>query len=535
MDVVEQPANTVVEIPRKQQLIRRPIHVHEGVIARLETCERKKDSIRGSGLHYVLNAFNSHCHHLPPSKLLDALRIISDNQLFDRRVLYNLFDSIAKNLLYFTSTQHRTLIECISKCMTYTLQSGKSIPLSKCDEVAWTLDAVLPSSSASCGNEIRAELTNQDSTAYLHPVHTYRSECAISMDVNDNSIGIEHFDGSPVPLAELNRLQVDILKSVLMRNRRIRGANYTNEGIEHDMVVEVSCLENLLRQSCSVYIPSSELIKSCKVVINMLSKAVSERDTVLWKAPCFANILQRCAVAVCDTIVLALTDKLPAISHDLPLRIHREGDYNHVSSTIKMSLLQSTDAIRAAYINGDVMLFRMIIDEFYSSVCDTASQHCGIIGVASQNVISELKDLNGQLKQQDGNFESHLQRDVDGFIRFKFKQMMLDKILSLFDSNGLLIQNKERAKIMVNDYTKQHIDALLQHVEGCYNSLSAKSACLLLCMVTEGHPHDGIVPTDVIRRLMLTCFQYMYHKCYTLTNSDILCVSFRFLPDIVNR
>lgn len=113
--------------------------------------------------------------------------------------------------------------------------------------------------------------------------------------------------------------------------------------------------------------------------------------------------------------------------------------------------------------------------------------------------------------------------------------MMLDKILSLFDSNGLLIQNKERAKIMVNDYTKQHIDALLQHVEGCYNSLSAKSACLLLCMVTEGHPHDGIVPTDVIRRLMLTCFQYMYHKCYTLTNSDILCVSFRFLPDIVNR
>lgn len=48
MDVVEQPANTVVEIPRKQQLIRRPIHVHEGVIARLETCERKKDSIRGT-------------------------------------------------------------------------------------------------------------------------------------------------------------------------------------------------------------------------------------------------------------------------------------------------------------------------------------------------------------------------------------------------------------------------------------------------------------------------------------------------------
>eukprot|EP00371_Babesia_bovis_P003333 XP_001611980.1 hypothetical protein [Babesia bovis T2Bo] len=343
MDIVEKNTPDALEAVKRQPLKPRPIYVHEAVVARLDACERKRDSFRGSGLQYVLKGLNRYCHQLSPDKLLEALRIVSQNQMFDRWTLYNLYRSIYRNVLYFGSSQHSKLMEYISECLSYTVQGYGAVAVKDYEQVSSELYNLLPDAFMEDD-----AVTVQSTTADVTP-QTNNTELM-------NEIDISAFDGGPVPLSELNRLSRDIVMGVYQAYTT-GGQTYRRAllGPFSMCYIYKSCLEILLKLYPAVIVHPESVLDICESLSRQLEIII--QDVTMHKdlIP-FAN-------TVCDAVNMLLFSKMKRVVNTvdivsgIPMDIHRQMD---------VDLLQLDKELESSYINGNSTLQPLVVSSFLS-------------------------------------------------------------------------------------------------------------------------------------------------------------------------
>ncbi|ORM40225.1 uncharacterized protein BXIN_1374 [Babesia sp. Xinjiang] len=512
MDVVEVKPAGALQAVRRRPLERRPLYVHEGVIARLETYERKRESLRGSGLQYVLRNLNQHCKQLSPERLLEALRILSENQLFDRRTLYNLYETIALNVLYFTPQQHRVLLQCIGKCLAYTVQ-GTKLPRSKeCEFIVSQLNLVLDRKTEQSAVSNGSELFDPCKEG-LNSVTTLAVTSAPTSDIDVATISIGDFDGGPVPLSELNRLSYDIVRKISAIYNDT-GQPY-RRGVISDLV-DILCLNLriLLKLFPAMDIPKVHILECTKAICNQFDLLYVGRfessQVLIEELLSYGNI-------VADAISILLLNTFPKLIHSTYMPRGLTSDVTSVSNYLKLDLLRDLKKVESAYIAGDTLLFNMMSDSFYSFVKQSPKKDEYTLSLETQQFIIDMKQLWCQL-DRFCNFVVSLNHGCkDDLLRLLSLHAALKKVLGLFDNHGQLVKGEQR--YCPNDLYSSSLDTM-----GCIQDISAKSVCYFLGILSENRVTTCNQIDQRIGDTLRQCFYKIQNNCKPLTTADILYV-----------
>ncbi|KAK1445057.1 hypothetical protein BgAZ_109630 [Babesia gibsoni] len=513
MEVVERKAVSAVDVRRRQQLPRRPVFVHEDVISRLQTCERKKEFIKGSGLRYLLDSLNTHCHQFNPPKLVEALRLISDNQLFDRRSIYNLFDAIARNLLYFAPSQHRTIIDSISKCMVYTVQNITSLENEKCDRAMRELSSLL------CRDgELGIDKPQETSVKGRNPVDMAIGDKQYSDAITTTEeavISLEHANGHHIPLSEINHLHLDILCKIAHYY-----SDHGGNSLEH-LITRGLCLKNMLRLSCHFNTSHYDLIPSALSlsdgIIVFLSKGELEDMNEVFQGH-FLNL----ANTIKDTIAIALIERLPVVRNEFPVARYDKDDYMSLSSALRLAQLESIGQLKSSYIRGDTTLLQMIIDDIINAVKVTSHEEPGVLNLELQNFIADIITIADKLACIHKLFSPFVSNNVDSYVRFECNIAAINGFLHLFDMNGQINRNYQRAVESVEEYMLDASAALMDNVGYGVVGLNSKTICHLICIM-EGQIEDGTGSLTLDQHSFLNAaFSVLYKQPELLDTSDVL-------------
>ncbi|GIX60619.1 caspase-14-like isoform X5 [Babesia caballi] len=536
MEVIPVKLAEALDTLKRKQLERRPVRVHEGVIARLETCERKRDSSRGSGLQYLLHNLNHHCHYLSPDKLLEALRILSDNQLFDRRTLYNLYDTIAKNLPYFTSTQHRSLLDSISKCINYTVKGTKLLSEEECTSIASQLDTIMcPPPKSETANDIFTKENGNSCAVFDNSDTTETAISSVPDTCRDDPLSIGDFDGGPVPLSELNRLQYDIVSKISTIYSKDDLINYGNATSLDALAILGSSLETMIRLSLSVDIDPTTVLECTKNLSNTM-------DTM--QRLCFYDYtaisygmgnLLRHAKSVADALSLLILGKLPTIIRAVPTLKYDVPNLETTSMFLKLDLLRHVREVQAAYVSGDITLFRMIADAFSQRLALFSPTDSSWLSLPTQQFINDIIRIEGHLRQfckflilRPRDCHNNIMRYVIFYAililrRLCYKHQALHKILTLFDDHGQLRHRPDQTTHFL-DLRPQELLAFISSYKDHLNTIDSKTACLLLSMVADSYRGLSKQDEGMVRELLPLFFNKVYNNCSALTASDVLYV-----------
>ncbi|GFE53448.1 SAC3 GANP family protein, putative [Babesia ovis] len=480
MDVIEAPKPTALDVSKRQPLIRRSVYVHEGVIARLETCERKLDSFRGSGLTYVLRSLNQYCHQLCPGKLLQALRILSDNQLFDRGTLYNLYTHIVKNILYFNSSQHRQLLQSISKCMAYTVQYSRVPSVEACSNLIAEINQLLPEEDM---NTVSLQASKQAPTDNIANVVTNtETDNSIGGDMSHyaNSVDISAFDGGPVPLSELNRLTSEIVSAVCSiynwsNAQRRRIASLSDLGAIYSL-----CLDIYLRHSLTMDIKPRDILDIAYALSNHL--AATFNDRLGWTTTTNASTaLIKDANVIADSMSWILFDTLRNILSS------SDSDTNCFSKQpIKLDILQETKQLRDNYIHGNISSLHLVVSTFQCHRPGSQDgNHAQLWRLDTQNTINALRRLGHQINRICQVFLAH-HEILPSFIRLLSLSCAFSAVLPLFDKNGQCITDNPDLFQNTTKTQVQHIGpmTLLSDVSHHIPQLDVKTTFNILSIVS---------------------------------------------------
>ncbi|GBE58690.1 non-ribosomal peptide synthetase, putative [Babesia ovata] len=509
MDVVEVKPQDALEAVRRRPLERRPVYVHEGVIARLETCERKKDYIRGSGLQYVLHSFNKHCSQLSPDKLLEALRILSENQLFDRRTLYNLYDSIARNILYFTSAQHRKLLKYIGTCLSYTVHGAKLLSADDCAKVISQLDSFLPQSASYSTDDFVENVSNNVESH--ESAQTVTDDAVIAFDdvvgIGLDTLSIADFDGGPVPLDELNRLNLEIVrKTAALYGKNMLGGTRVVTASDSRAIL-CSALEIMLKLSSTLDVHSATVQECTRSLADVL-RHVNVESLQIWGDAGDAALrdLLRNAHGIADALSIMLLDVFPKIIHAIPLQKSGVSDYVTASMFLKLDLLRSAREVRSTYVSADPTLFHMICDAFHHLSARCAKDCIQMLSLDIQQSVWEMRQLESQLRRL---CESLTSQNLNCF--------------SDIISHGQLKRLDNDAASSGPSYPWQGFT--LKFAEECVNnidSMDPSSVSMILCIIADNYGSPPEQAGDELRNLLPECFRKLYANSKSLTTASIL-------------
>ncbi|CDR97288.1 hypothetical protein, conserved [Babesia bigemina] len=526
MDIVEVKPQDALQAVRRRPLERRPVHIHEGVIARLETCERKKDHIRGSGLQYVLRSLNRHCSQLSPDKLLEALRILSENQLFDRRTLYNLYDSIARNILYFTPAQHRKLLTYIGTCLSYTVHGAKLLSAEDCATVISQLDSFLPRNAKDTPSGVADAVS--DTNESHGPDQTVNDDAVVAADevvgAGFNYLSIADFDGGPVPLDELNRLNLEIVrKTAALYGANILGGARVVAASDSGAILG-SALEIMLKLSSTLDVHTSTIEDCARNLADIVSHVNIESLQSLGDARDAAlRDLVRHAHGIADALSIMLLDVLPKITRAVSLPKCGISDYLTSSMYLKLDLLRGSREVRSAYVGADPTLFRMLSDALHHITARCDSEDKQPLSLDVQQSIFGMKQLESQMQRLCELLNSQNLDCFNDIVRLNSKCLSLHKVLSVFDTHGQLTRhdhdgNSSDPPYTLRDFASRCVEEFGNHIE----AMDPSVVSMLLCIIADGHGSPPEQLGDELRNILPECFRNLYVNSKSLSTASIL-------------